>query len=135
MNGNMKFITVSSLLLVFMMLEYTWIPWEDVPIFYNVPFIYDGGPVRLDAWIYNACVKIEHIVVVLMLHILLDFKKETKWLLITFGLAFVEFFFTWNEPVLKIDLPFSMYIPISTTPLKFAAVAYFMWGCIKKNLE
>src|SRR5688572_29915419 len=110
MNGNMKFITVSSLLLIFMMLEYTWIPWEDVPIFYNVPFIYDGGPVRLDAWIYNACVKIEHIVVVLMLHILLDFKKETKWLLVTFGLAFVEFFLTWNEPVMKIDLPFIMYI-------------------------
>jgi hypothetical protein len=135
MNGNMKFITVSSLLLIFMMLEYTWIPWEDVQTFYNVPFIYDGGPVRLDAWIYNACVKIEHIVVVLMLHILLDFKKETKWLLITFGLAFVEFFFTWNEPIAQIDLPFGMYIPISTTPLKFAAVAYFMWGCIKKVWE
>ena len=135
MNGHMKYIMVSSLLLVFMMLEYAWIPWEDVPIFYNVPFIYDGGPVRLDAWIYNACVKIEHILVVLMLHVLTDFKKETRVLLIAFGLAFVEFFFTWNEPVGRIDLPFNMFIPISTTPLKFLAVCYFMWGTVKRVFE
>jgi hypothetical protein len=135
MNKNMLYITVSCLLLVYMMLEYTWIPWEDVPVFYNVPFVYDGGPVRLDSWIYNACVKVEHFLFVLTIHLVLDFKKETKWLLITFGLAFVEFFFTWNEPIAQIDLPFGMYLPISTTPMKFAAVAYFMYGTVKKIWE
>jgi hypothetical protein len=139
MRDNFKFITVSVLLLLFLLLEYAWIPWDRVKIYYSVPFVYDGGPVRLDSWIYNSCVKIEHILVVLMLHLLTPFKKETKMLLIAFGLAFVEFFFTWNEPMAKIWLPefgsFHPYIPISTATLKLMAVCCFMWGCIKKVWE
>lgn len=139
MEVNFKYITVSVLLLIFFLLEYTWIPWTRVEIYYSVPFVYDGGPVRLDSWIYNSCVKIEHILVVLMLHILMDLKKETRVLLIAFVLAFVEFFFTWNEPIAKIWLPeigaFQPYIPVSTATVKFFAIAYFMVGCVKRVFD
>ena len=139
MEDKMKAITVSVLLLIFFLLEYTWIPWTRVETYYSVPFVYDGGPVRLDSWIYNACVKIEHILVVLMIHLLMNFKKESKIMLIAFGLAFVEFFFTWNEPMAKIWLPefgsFHPYIPVSTATLKFCSIAYFMWGTVKRVFE
>lgn len=131
----MRYITVSLLVMAYFLFEYTWIPFEDVPVFYKVPFIYDGGPVRLDSWVYNASVKVEHFILPLILFIISPFKKECKLMMWAFGLAFVEFFFTWNEPVLKIPMPFHLWIPVSTSLLKLASICYFMWGCVKKILE
>jgi hypothetical protein len=89
----------------------------------------------LDALIYNASVKVEHFILPLILFILTPFRKESKLMMIAFGLAFVELFFTWNEPMLKIPLPFHWWFPVSTTLLKLASVCYFMWGCVKRYLE
>lgn len=131
----MRYITVSILVMVYFLLEYTWIPFEDMPVFYKVPFIYDGGPVRLDSWVYNASVKVEHFILPLILFILTPFKKECKLMMWAFGLAFVEFFITWNEPILKIPMPFHLWIPVSTSLLKLGSICYFMWGCVKSYLE
>jgi hypothetical protein len=130
-----KYLIVSFLVLIFFLMEYTWIPWEDVPIFYTVPFVYDGGPVRLDSWIYNASVKFGHIIPCFICYILTPFKKESKLMVWAFTVAFVEFFFTWNEPISKIPLPFGMWVPISSTLLKLASICYFMWGAFKKALN
>lgn len=128
---RMKFVVVSILVLVYFLLEYTWISVEDVPIFYKVPFIYDSGPVRLDALVYNASVKVEHFILPLILYILTPFKKASKLMMIAFALAFVELFLTWNEPIHKVPLPFNWWVPISTTLLKLASCCYFMWECVK----
>ncbi len=128
----MRYFIASFLMLAFFLLEYTWIPWEDVPIYYNVPFIYDGGAVRLDSWVYNASVKIEHFIVPLVLFILTPFKRESKLMMLAFGLCLVEFFFTWNEPFFKIPLPFDLWIPISTSLLKFASICNFMYVALMK---
>lgn len=131
----MRYVTVSLLVMAYFLLEYTWIPFEDVPVFYKVPFVYDSDPVRLDALIYNASVKVEHFILPLILFILTPFKKESKLMMWAFGLAFVEFFITWNEPILKIPMPFHLWIPVSTSLLKLASICYFMWGCVRKLLE
>lgn len=131
----MRYITVSLLMMAYFLLEYTWIPFEDMPVFYKVPFIYDGGPVRLDSWVYNASVKVEHFILPLILFILTPFKKECRLMMWAFGLAIVEFFITWNEPILKIPMPFHLWIPVSTSLLKLASICYFMWGCVKSYLE
>jgi hypothetical protein len=112
-----------------------WLPWSEVPIYYKVPFIYDHGPVRIDSLIYNACVKLEHIDLVLILHILIPFKKQTRIMLIAFGMAFIEFFFTWNEPVAKIPLPFHWWIPISTATLRFASICYLMVVVVRTEFK
>lgn len=129
-----KYLLVSILLIIFWFLEYVWVYWEDVPIFYNVPFVYDGGPVRLDSWVYNVSIKLQHIIGVLFVYILTPFKKESKIMLIAFGLALIEFFFTWNEPIAKIPLPFEWWIPISTATIKLMSVCNFMYACQKKIL-
>lgn len=131
----MRYVTVSLLMMAYFLLEYTWIPFEDMPVFYKVPFIYDGGPVRLDSWVYNASVKVEHFILPLILFILTPFKKECRLMMWAFVLAFVEFFITWNEPILKIPMPFHLWIPVSTSLLKLASICYFMWGCVKSYLE
>lgn len=135
MLDRFKYIAVSILILIYFLLEYAWIPWADIPRYYEVPFIYTGGPVRLDSWIYNACVKIEHIILPLVIYVLTPFKKESKLMLLAFGLAFIEFFFTWNEPIAKIPMPFGWYIPVSTSPLKLASICYFMVSCVIKFFE
>jgi hypothetical protein len=135
MPPRLKYITVSILVLIYFLLEYAWIPWAGVPKYYEVPFIYSDGPVRLDSWIYNACVKIEHLILPLIIYILTPFKRESKFMLLAFGLSFVEFFLTWNEPIAKIPMPFDWGIPISTAPLKLASICYFMVSCVIKLFE
>lgn len=130
MKDRLKYVLVSLLVLVFFLLEYTWIPWEDLPVYYNVPFVYDGGPVRLDSWIYNGSVKVEHFILVLICFILTPFKKSSRLMMWAFGLSFIEFFLTWNEPIVKIPLPFHLWIPISTSLLKIASICYFMYEAI-----
>lgn len=135
MEDRFKYIAVSILIFVYFLLEYAWIPWSGVPEYYEVPFVYSDGPVRLDSWVYNACVKVEHLILPLILYILTPFKRESKLMLLAFGLAFVEFFFTWNEPIAKIPMPFDWYIPVSTSPLKLASICYFMVSCVIKFFE
>ena len=135
MNDRLRYVAVSVLVLLFFLTEYVWIPWADLKIYIKVPFIYEDGPVRLDSYIYNASVKVAHFIAPLILFLLTPFKKECKYMMIAFGLAFFEFFLTWNMPVAQIPLPFNWFIPISTSPLKFASVCYFMWAAIKKAFE
>lgn len=52
-----------------------------------------------------------------------------------FSLAFLELFLTWNEPILKIPLPFGLWVPISTSLLKLTSICYFMWECVKSTFD
>lgn len=135
MNDRLKYIAVSLLVLLFFLLEYAWIPWDEVPVYVPVPFVYKYGPVRLDSYIYNFCVKVEHVIVPVILYLVTPFKKESIYMMIAFFLALIEFPFTWNEPILKLPLPFNWHIPVSTSPLKLASVCYFMWAAVKRAFE
>lgn len=135
MNDRFKYVAVSILVLIFFLLEYVWIPWDGSPVRYTIPFIHDGPPIRLDSLIYHAGVKVQHIILPLITLILMPFKKESKVMIFTFSLAFFELFLTWNEPIAQIPLPFDWYIPVSTSPLKFFSVCYFMTACIRRAFE
>lgn len=131
MNDRLKYFSVSILVLLFFLLEYVWFPWDGSPITYKIPYVHEGNPIRLDSLIYHAGVKVQHIILPLITLILMPFKKESKVMIFTFSLAFFELFLTWNEPIAKLPLPFDWYIPVSTSPLKFFSVCYFMTACIR----
>lgn len=135
MNDRLKYILVSFLVLIYFLLEYAWFPWDGSPVRYTIPFIHDGPPIRLDSLIYHAGVKVQHVMVPLILLILTPYKKECRIMIAAFSMAFFELFLTWNEPVLKLPLPFNWHIPVSTSPLKFASVCYFMWSVVKRAFE
>lgn len=126
---------VAILLMIFDRLEYAWVPWEGVEKYITIPFVYDSGPIRIDALIYAASVKLQHIILVLILYVLTPFTRANYWMLGAFMLAFVELFLTWNEPILTIPIPFKLWIPVSTATLKFVAVCNFMWCAVKKAME
>lgn len=121
--------------MIFDRLEYAWVPWEGVEKYITIPFVYDSGPIRIDALIYAASVKLQHIILVLILYMLTPFTRANYWMLGAFMLALVELFLTWNEPILTIPLPFKLWIPVSTASLKFVAVCNFMWCAVKKAME
>jgi hypothetical protein len=139
MTSKQVYILASILALLFFLTEYAWIPWAELPIYYDVPFVYKDGPVRLDSWIYNVSVKVSHVIFVIALWLLTPFKKSGVFMIVAFTLALIEFFFTWNEPIAKLWLPefwnWHPYIPVSTAPLKLASVCYFMYECVKKAME
>jgi hypothetical protein len=132
---KLKYVIVSFLVMVFFLTEYTWIPWEEVPVFYKVPFVTTMEPVRLDALIYAASVKLGHVIPFAILFFITPFKKESKLMMIAFALAIPELFLTWNEPVMKLPMPFGLWIPISTSLLKLGAICNFMWACVVKALK
>lgn len=135
MNDRLKYIAVSFLILLHFLLEYIWLPWADVPIYWEIPFVHEGNPIRIDSLIYHAGVKADHLIPLALVFILMPFKKESKIMMAMFAVAFFELFLTWNEPVAQLPLPFDWYIPVSTSPLKFFSVCYFMVACIKKAFE
>ena len=135
MNDRLKYIAVSFMVLIYFLLEYIWFPWEDSPVRYTIPFIHEGAHIRLDSLIYHAGVKVQHVILPVIILILTPFKRESCLMIAAFSLAFFELFLTWNEPIAKLPLPFDWYIPVSTSPLKFFSVCYFMVGCIKKAFE
>lgn len=122
----MRWITVAILVILYERLEYLWVIWEDVPIFFNVPYVYDGGSIRLDALVYNASVKIQNIILPIILYLVTPFKKSSMVMIAAFTLGFIELFITWNEPIAKIPLPFNRYFPISTAVIRLASVFYFL---------
>jgi hypothetical protein len=130
---KLKYVGIAILL--FDRLEYLWVPWEKVPIYFDVPFVYKSGPIRLDALVYAASVKVQHVLLVLIVHILLPFRNVSKYMIIAFSLAFFELFLTWNEPVATIPLPFNGWIPISIATVKFCTVCWFMWACVMKAIR
>jgi hypothetical protein len=127
-----KKIKVALLMIVFDRLEYFY---EVVNPDTNICLLAVERCFRADSFVYFACVKVQQWIFVYVIHLLVPLKEYSKWSVWAFALAFVEFFFTYNEPIARIPFPFDMYLPISTAILKFAAVAYFMWGCIKKVWE
>lgn len=120
----------------FFLCEYMYLPFEgdDRP----VKIIFKDFTIRLDSYMYFLFIKVEQVFFVLVVQLMVN-GKYSKWLLITFLLALIEYPLTYNEPIYKILLPdfggWQPYIPVSTATLKFCAVCYFMWGCIKKALE
>lgn len=93
--------------------------------------------VRLDSYVYNFSMKFEQLIFILVVRLFM--KKDSIWMLYTFGAAVIEYPLTYNEPIAKILLPdfggWQPFIPISMATAKFCAVCYFMWGLIKRALE
>jgi|SRR5688572_338550 hypothetical protein len=130
-----KLITIAVLFLLYERLEYAWYLVADIEIYYKVPFVFDGAPIRLDSWVYAVSVKIENVITVIIIHLLLPLKKYTRWSILTFSLALIEIHLTYNEPFFKIPLPGDWYIPGSTATLRLTGVCYFMYGCVKQAMK
>lgn len=134
----MRLIIVSLYVFAFFLMEYMYLPFEgnDTP----VKILLKDFSIRLDSYVYYMFIKVEQILFVLLVQLFLtDMKNYTKWLVITFFLALIEYPLTYNEPIYKIMLPefFSWhpYVPVSTATLKLIAVCYFMYGCVKKAFD
>jgi hypothetical protein len=130
-----KLITIAVLFLLYERSEYAWYLVDGLEIYYQVPFVFDGDPIRIDSWVYLVSVKIQNVIMVLILHILLPMRAYTKWAILTFSLALIELHLTYNEPFFKIPLPGDWYIPGSTATLRLASVCYFIYGCVKQAMK
>jgi hypothetical protein len=134
----MRWFIISVYVFCFFLMEYMYLPFEGNTK--EVKVIFKDFSVRLDSYMYFLFIKVEQIIAVLIVQQLLpDFWKYTRWLVLAFFLALIEYPLTYNEPMYKILLPefgsWQPYIPVSVAMIKFIAVCYFMYGCIKKVFE
>lgn len=133
---NRKYILLSILVFLFFLMEYLYLPFEGDTSPVRIPLM--NFTIRMDSYVYYFCMKFEQLIFALVLYILLP-KHLTKWVVLTFAMAVVEYPLTYNEPIAKLLLPklfgYQPYIPASTATLKFASVCYFMYGSVKKAME
>lgn len=153
----MTLISVLVLLILYFCLEYSWYlagKNGDQPFFLfpgylgaavgSFPFCYHQA-IRLDAYIYNAAIKLQNFIFVLVIWLFCVrvLRKYAKWMLISFGLCFLEYFITYGDAVYQIPLPLDwlakllfdgghIYFPVSMSPVKFISIAWFSVGVIKQ---
>jgi hypothetical protein len=129
------YILLSVYVIAFFLCEYMYLPFEGNTT--EVKILLKDFSVRLDSYTYLLFIKLEQLIFVLVVRLFV--KENSIWMLYAFGLAMIEYPLTYNEPIAKIMLPdfwgWQPYIPVSTATLKFSAVCYFMWGCVKKVFE
>jgi hypothetical protein len=129
------YILLSVYVIAFFLCEYMYLPFEGNTT--EVKILLKDFSVRLDSYTYFLFIKLEQLIFVLVVRLFV--KENSIWMLYAFGLAMIEYPLTYNEPIAKIMLPdfwgWQPYIPVSTATLKFSAVCYFMWGCVKKVFE
>jgi hypothetical protein len=124
---------LTVLVMVFFLLEYLYLPFENLRN--PVVIVFQNFTIPLDSYMYFLCVKVEHLVFAYCIHLLIDAKHVTKWIVISFFLCLLEYPLTYNEPIGRIPMPFDLYVPISTSVLKFASVGYFMYWGLKKIMS
>lgn len=129
------YILLSVYVIAFFMCEYMYLPFEGNTT--EVKILLKDFFVRLDSYTYFLFIKLEQLIFVLVVRLFV--KENSIWMLYAFGLAIIEYPLTYNEPISKLMLPdfggWQPFIPVSTATLKFSAVCYFMWGCVKKVFE
>jgi hypothetical protein len=93
---------------------------------------------RSDSFIYYASVRVQYIILAVILQMMVPLfvkglNKALAFLLLANVLYFIEYFFTYNEPLYKIPMLIGdWYLPVSVATVKLAAVIYLMYKCIMK---
>lgn len=133
-----RLVLLSVYVLAFFLMEYMYLPFEGSTT--QVKIWFQDFTVRMDSYTYFLFIKVEQLLAMLMVQLLLPaYWKQTRWLVLTFFLAVIEYPLTYNEPIYKIMLPdfggWQPYVPVSVATLKFIAVCYFMYGVVKKVLD
>lgn len=109
-------------------------PWGLIFEHASFPFV-SKECLRLDNYIYYASVKLQNFIFVYLVWLYIPvLRNYSKWIIISFGLCFLEYFLTYNEaafliPLPKFAPPISWFIPDaipgSTATLKVGSIIYF----------
>lgn len=100
----------------------------------KIGFIIQGDPIRLDSYVYFASIALQQVITAYIIYTLLPWNS-VKWFLVASVLCFIEYFFTYGTPILKLPLPWNLYIPVSASSLRMVSVCYFSYEAVKKLLE
>ncbi len=96
---------------------------------------------RADSFVYFASVRVQYIILAVILQLTVPvlikgLDKALALILLANLLYFVEYFFTYNEPLYKIPMGLGdWYLPVSVATLKLVAVIYLMYKCLNKVFE
>jgi hypothetical protein len=96
---------------------------------------------RADSFVYYASIRVQYIILALVLQLTVPMlinglDRALAFIMVANVLYFVEYFFTYNEPLYKIPMAIGdWYLPVSVATLKLMAVIYLMYKCVNKVFE
>jgi hypothetical protein len=96
---------------------------------------------RADSFVYYASIRVQYIILAVVLQLTVPMlikglDRALALILLANVLYFVEYFFTYNEPLYKTPMAIGdWYLPISVATLKLVAVIYLMYKCLNKVFE
>lgn len=96
---------------------------------------------RADSFVYYASIRVQYIILAVILQMLVPLlikglDKALGFVLLANVMYFVEYFFTYNEPLYKIPMLIGdWYLPVSIASVKLVAVGYLMFKCVIKIFE
>lgn len=127
-----KFIIIAILFLLYDRVEFLYYAFEGSER--KVGFIIKGEPIRIDSYVYFASIGLQQVIASFIIYLLLPWRS-VKYFVIASVICFVEYFFTYGQPIAKIPLPADFYIPISASTLRFVSVCYVMYECVKRVMN
>jgi hypothetical protein len=127
-----KFIIIAILFLLYDRVEFLYYAFEGSER--KIGFIIKGDPIRIDSYVYFASIGLQQVIASFIIYLLLPWRS-VRLFVIASAVCFVEYFFTYGQPLAKIFLPFDFYVPVSASALRFASVCYVMYECVKKALN
>jgi len=125
-------ISVAVLLILYDRIEFLYYAFGNPEELVSFPF--KANPIRKDSYIYFASVMFMQLITAVIVHLLLQWK-ETKWFVAASALVFVEYFFTYGQPLFKIPLPHGFYIPGSASTLRMMSVCYILYGAVVRVMK
>jgi hypothetical protein len=96
---------------------------------------------RADSFVYYASIRVQYIILAVILQLTVPMlikglDRALAFIMVANVLYFVEYFFTYNEPIYKIPMAIGdWYLPVSVATLKLTAVIYLMYKCMTKVFE
>jgi hypothetical protein len=96
---------------------------------------------RADSFVYYASIRVQYIILAVVLQLTVPMlikglDRALAFIMVANVLYFVEYFFTYNEPLYKIPMAIGdWYLPVSVATLKLMAVIYLMYKCVNKVFE
>ena len=96
---------------------------------------------RADSFVYYASIRVQYIILAVILQLAVPMlikglDKALAFIMLANVLYFVEYFFTYNEPLYKIPMAIGdWYLPVSVATLKLMAVIYLMYKCVNKVFD
>ena len=134
MNNKVRIIAIVILVVLYDMVEFLYYGVDEGT---RICLLIGERCFRADSFVYFASVKVQYIIFAVILQMLVPMimkglERPLKFILIANVLYFVEYFFSYNEPISKIHLPFGLYIPIDSAAVKVAAWCYLSYEVVRK---